>query len=97
MKHFKSIDELENDVDNNLACGLWGECFDENDSEHLMCPWCGTSIELEPEEVYGLNDLNDYKMECPECDQMIYFRAEPTVNLYSKRQSDNPEDAIEIY
>lgn len=41
MKQFKSMDELENDVENNLACGLWGECFGENDSEHLMCPWCG--------------------------------------------------------
>ena len=54
MKQFKSIDELENDVDNNLACGLWGECFDENDSEHLMCPWCGNSIEFDAEDLWEL-------------------------------------------
>lgn len=97
MKQFKSIDELENDVDNNLACDLWGECFDENDGEHLMCPWCGTSIELEPEEVYRLNDLNDYKMECPECYQMIYFRTEHTVNLYSKREPSDADNVEEFY
>lgn len=96
-KHFKSIDDLENDVDNNLACGLWDECFDENDGEHLMCPWCGNSIELEAEDLWELEELKEYKYECPECEQTIYFRAEPTVNLYSKREPDDPDEAIEIY
>ena len=97
MKQFKSMDDLENDVDNNLACSIWDECFDENDSEHLMCPWCGTSIELEAEDLWSLRDIDEYKTECPECGKTIYFRAEPEVNLYSKRQSHDPNNAIEFY
>lgn len=97
MKHFESIDDLENNLDNHLVSTAFGECFDEDDSEKLICPWCGAELELEAEELWNLEELNNYKLECPECDQMIYFRAEPSVNLYSKRDSDNPEDAIEIY
>ena len=93
----KSIDELENDPSNNLVCGLWDEVYDEKNGERLICPWCGTSIELDPEGVAQLYDVNEYKTECPECGQTIYFRAEPEVNLYSKRQSHDPNNAIEFY
>lgn len=59
--------------------------------------WAGNSIELEAEDLWELEELKEYKYECPECEQTIYFRAEPTVNLYSKRESDKRNEAIEIY
>ncbi len=93
----KSIDELENDPSNNLACGLWDEVFDEEDHEHLMCPWCGTSIELDPEEVGRLDDFNEYEIECPECNNLFYFRPEHTVELYSKREPSDDDIVEEFY
>lgn len=93
----KSIDELENDMSNNLACSMWDEVFDEEDSEHLICPWCGTSIELDAEEVGRLSDLNEYKTECAECGKTFYFRPEHSVNLYSKREYSFSDDVEEFY
>lgn len=93
----RNIDELENDPSNNLACGLWDEAFDEEYHEHLICPWCGASIELDPEEVYGLNDLNEYKTECKGCGKTFYFRPEHTVDLYSKREPSDADNVEEFY
>lgn len=93
----KSIDELENDPSNNLVCGLWDEVYDEKDGERLICPWCGTSIELDPEGVAQLYDVNEYKTECPECDRLIYFRPEHTVQLYSKRKPSDADNVEEFY
>lgn len=93
----KSIDELENDPSNNLVCGLWDEVYDEKDGERLICPWCGTSIELDPEGVAQLYDVNEYKTECPECHRLIYFRPEHTVELYSKRKPSDANNVEEFY
>ena len=97
MKHFKSIDNLEIDPDNNLMTDAFDECFDEEDSEKLICPWCGAELELDAEVLWNLEELKKYKFECPECDQMIYFRAEPTVNLYSKREPSDVDNVEEFY
>ncbi|MBU9695228.1 hypothetical protein KSL82_04865 [Limosilactobacillus portuensis] len=97
VEKVKSIDELENDMSNNLACGMWNEAFDEEDSERLMCPWCGSSMELDAEEVGRLSDLNEYKTECAECGKTFYFRPEHSVDLYSKREYSSSDDVEEFY
>lgn len=93
----RSIDELEDDPNNNLVCGYWDKVYDEYDRERLVCPWCGTSFELDPEEIGGLDDVTEYKKECPECDRAFYFRPEHTVDLYSKREPSDADNVEEIY
>lgn len=93
----KSIDDLENDPSNKLECGIWGEVYDGKDGECLMCPWCGTSRQLEAEDVARLDDFNDYKTECEECGKTFYFRPEHIINLYSKRKHEGTDDVEEFY
>ena len=71
--------------------------YDEEDHERLMCPWCGTSIELDAEEVARLSDLNEYVIKCVECGEIFYFRPEHTVELYSKREPSDDDTVEKFY
>jgi len=59
--------------------------IDINNTDEIICPWCGYEYSKSNKITKGMNDMDDDLIDCPECENSFHLMVEVQRNYTTER------------